>query len=67
MTQPLRHLEELLEELVAISRVSKGKQKFNIDLTPYRNNGLASHAERGFLFIVLPLLFFQGSEFNMTP
>ncbi|KAI4354651.1 hypothetical protein L6164_003498 [Bauhinia variegata] len=33
---PLRHLEELLEELVAISRVSKGKQRFNIDLTPFR-------------------------------
>ncbi|KAJ1443637.1 DAHP synthetase I/KDSA [Sesbania bispinosa] len=33
---PLRHLEELLEELVAISRVSKGKQQFNIDLTPFR-------------------------------
>lgn len=31
---PLRHLEELLEELVAIARVSKGKQCFNIDLTP---------------------------------
>ncbi|XP_062111847.1 2-dehydro-3-deoxyphosphooctonate aldolase isoform X2 [Humulus lupulus] len=34
---PLRHLEELLEELVAIARVSKGKQPFNIDLTPYRD------------------------------
>ena len=33
---PLRHLEELLEELVAIARVSKGKKKFNIDLTPFR-------------------------------
>ncbi|XP_027353307.1 2-dehydro-3-deoxyphosphooctonate aldolase isoform X2 [Abrus precatorius] len=33
---PLRHLEELLEELVAIARVSKGKQRFNIDLTPFR-------------------------------
>ncbi|XP_022749446.1 2-dehydro-3-deoxyphosphooctonate aldolase-like [Durio zibethinus] len=32
---PLRHLEELLEELIAIARVSKGKQHFNIDLTPY--------------------------------
>lgn len=32
---PLRHLEELLEELMAIARVSKGKQRFNIDLTPY--------------------------------
>ncbi|XP_038893693.1 2-dehydro-3-deoxyphosphooctonate aldolase [Benincasa hispida] len=34
---PLRHLEELLEELVAIARVSKGKQRFNIDLTPFRD------------------------------
>ncbi|KAI5428252.1 hypothetical protein KIW84_033306 [Lathyrus oleraceus] len=33
---PLRHLEELLEELIAISRVSKGKKPFNIDLTPFR-------------------------------
>lgn len=32
---PLRHLEELLEELVAIARASKGKQRFNIDLTPF--------------------------------
>ena len=32
---PLRHLEELLEELIAIARVSKGKKRFNIDLTPY--------------------------------
>ncbi|GAA0160914.1 aldolase [Lithospermum erythrorhizon] len=32
---PLRHLEELLEELLAIARVSKGKQHFNIDLTPF--------------------------------
>ncbi|XWS10562.1 hypothetical protein CRYUN_Cryun38cG0006300 [Craigia yunnanensis] len=32
---PLRHVEELLEELMAIARVSKGKQRFNIDLTPY--------------------------------
>ncbi|XP_038992880.1 2-dehydro-3-deoxyphosphooctonate aldolase 1-like [Hibiscus syriacus] len=32
---PLRHLEELLEELIAIARVSKGKQRFDIDLTPY--------------------------------
>lgn len=32
---PLRHLEELLEELVAIARVSKGKQNFLIDLTPF--------------------------------
>ncbi|XP_035541177.1 2-dehydro-3-deoxyphosphooctonate aldolase-like isoform X1 [Juglans regia] len=34
---PLRHLEELLEELVAIARVSKGKQHLNIDLTPFRD------------------------------
>lgn len=33
---PLRHLEELLEELIAIARVSKGKQPFKIDLTPFR-------------------------------
>ncbi|CAN6465474.1 unnamed protein product [Victoria cruziana] len=33
---PLRHLEDLLEELIAIARVSKGKQKVKIDLTPYR-------------------------------
>ncbi|GKV06780.1 hypothetical protein SLEP1_g18624 [Rubroshorea leprosula] len=32
---PLRNLEELLEELMAIARVSKGKQRFNIDLTPF--------------------------------
>lgn len=32
---PLRHLEELLEELVAIARASKGKQQLKIDLTPY--------------------------------
>ncbi|XP_073134892.1 2-dehydro-3-deoxyphosphooctonate aldolase [Henckelia pumila] len=34
---PLRHLEELLEELLAIARVSKGKQPFQIDLTPFRS------------------------------
>ncbi|VFQ60456.1 unnamed protein product [Cuscuta campestris] len=34
---PLRHLEELLEELIAIARVSKGKSQFNIDLTPFRD------------------------------
>ncbi|KAH0852389.1 hypothetical protein HID58_094053 [Brassica napus] len=34
---PLRHLEELLEELIAIARVTKGKQRFQIDLTPYRD------------------------------
>ncbi|KAF3326616.1 2-dehydro-3-deoxyphosphooctonate aldolase [Carex littledalei] len=33
---PLRHLEELLEELIAIGRVSKGKKPFNIDLSPYQ-------------------------------
>ncbi|GAB4860939.1 hypothetical protein Ancab_036100 [Ancistrocladus abbreviatus] len=32
---PLRNLEELLVELVAISRASKGKQQFKIDLTPF--------------------------------
>ncbi|XP_055959563.1 2-dehydro-3-deoxyphosphooctonate aldolase [Mercurialis annua] len=32
---PLRHLEELLEELMAIARVSKGKRSMNIDLTPF--------------------------------
>uniref|UniRef100_A0A2P2JLC0 3-deoxy-8-phosphooctulonate synthase n=2 Tax=Rhizophora mucronata TaxID=61149 RepID=A0A2P2JLC0_RHIMU len=32
---PLRHLEELLQELVAIARVSKGKKCMNIDLTPF--------------------------------
>ncbi|KAK1267298.1 2-dehydro-3-deoxyphosphooctonate aldolase [Acorus gramineus] len=35
---PLRHLEELLEELIAIARVSKGKRQFNIDLTPFRGD-----------------------------
>ncbi|KAM1484272.1 hypothetical protein TB2_035476 [Malus domestica] len=34
---PLRQLEELLVELIAIARVSKGRQRFSIDLTPYRN------------------------------
>ncbi|XP_021839584.2 2-dehydro-3-deoxyphosphooctonate aldolase isoform X3 [Spinacia oleracea] len=34
---PLRHLEELLQELVAIAKVSKGKQQFAIDLTPFRD------------------------------
>ncbi|KAL6562422.1 hypothetical protein OROGR_003429 [Orobanche gracilis] len=33
---PLRHLEELLEELIAIATVSKGKQQFQIDLTAFR-------------------------------
>ncbi|KAL6567614.1 hypothetical protein OROGR_001282 [Orobanche gracilis] len=33
---PLRHLEELLEELISIATVSKGKQKFQIDLTAFR-------------------------------
>lgn len=32
---PLRHLEELLEELMAIAKVSKGKKRFAIDLTPF--------------------------------
>ncbi|KAM0940735.1 putative 3-deoxy-8-phosphooctulonate synthase [Dioscorea sansibarensis] len=32
---PLRHLEELLEELIAIARVSKGKKPLKIDLTPF--------------------------------
>ena len=32
---PLRHLEELLTELIAIANVTKGKQAFHIDLTPY--------------------------------
>ncbi|KAK3026826.1 hypothetical protein RJ639_040727 [Escallonia herrerae] len=34
---PLRHLEELLGELVAIARVTKGKQQFAIDLTPFHD------------------------------
>ncbi|XP_068666052.1 2-dehydro-3-deoxyphosphooctonate aldolase 1-like [Aristolochia californica] len=32
---PLRHLEELLEELIAIASVSKGKKRMKIDLTPF--------------------------------
>lgn len=32
---PLRHLEELLVELIAIGRVTKGKESFEIDLSPY--------------------------------
>ncbi|KAI4339314.1 hypothetical protein MLD38_024271 [Melastoma candidum] len=32
---PLRHLEEILDELIAIARVSKGKKQLDIDLTPY--------------------------------
>ncbi|RWR96698.1 2-dehydro-3-deoxyphosphooctonate aldolase isoform X1 [Cinnamomum micranthum f. kanehirae] len=36
---PLRHLEELLDELIAIARVSKGKRSFKIDLTPFRDHG----------------------------
>ncbi|XP_068658483.1 2-dehydro-3-deoxyphosphooctonate aldolase 1 [Aristolochia californica] len=32
---PLRHLEELLEELIAIARVTKGKKQMKIDLTPF--------------------------------
>ncbi|KAL3693119.1 hypothetical protein R1sor_006770 [Riccia sorocarpa] len=31
---PLRNLKSLLEELIAIGRVTKGKERFNIDLTP---------------------------------
>lgn len=31
---PLRNLKSLLEELIAIARVTKGKQKMHIDLTP---------------------------------
>jgi 2-dehydro-3-deoxyphosphooctonate aldolase (KDO 8-P synthase) len=31
---PLRHLRSLLEELVAIAKVTKGKEKMLIDLTP---------------------------------
>lgn len=34
---PLRHLEELLVELKEIARVTKGKQQFKIDLTPFRD------------------------------
>ncbi|MQL85891.1 hypothetical protein Taro_018431 [Colocasia esculenta] len=32
---PLRHLEELLVELISIAKVSKGKQSFKIDLSPF--------------------------------
>ncbi len=32
---PLRHLEQLLTELIAIAKVTKGKEPFHIDLTPY--------------------------------
>ena len=32
---PLRHLEELLVELIAIAKITKGKQNFQIDLSPY--------------------------------
>ncbi|KAH9314224.1 hypothetical protein KI387_022851, partial [Taxus chinensis] len=31
---PLRNLEELLQELITIAKVTKGKQNFKIDLTP---------------------------------
>ncbi|KAJ7546069.1 hypothetical protein O6H91_08G023100 [Diphasiastrum complanatum] len=31
---PLRNLKELLEELLAIAKVTKGKKPYNIDLTP---------------------------------
>jgi len=33
---PLRNLEELLEELLAIARITKGKKLFQIDLTPFQ-------------------------------
>lgn len=32
---PLRHLEELLVELIGIAKATKGKQSFQIDLSPY--------------------------------
>ncbi|CAL8470474.1 g10016 [Coccomyxa elongata] len=32
---PLRHFEELLVELMAIAKVTKGKESFQIDLSPY--------------------------------
>ncbi|KAI3935776.1 hypothetical protein MKX01_032960 [Papaver californicum] len=35
---PLCNLEELLQELVAIARVSKGKQQFKIDITSFRED-----------------------------
>ncbi|EFJ32189.1 hypothetical protein SELMODRAFT_143805 [Selaginella moellendorffii] len=35
---PLRHLKVLLEELISIARVSKGKQPFPIDLEPVRDD-----------------------------
>ncbi|XP_077253289.1 2-dehydro-3-deoxyphosphooctonate aldolase [Tasmannia lanceolata] len=38
---PLRCLEELLEELIAIARVSKGKRPMKIDLTPFHDHGEA--------------------------
>ncbi|XP_071927345.1 2-dehydro-3-deoxyphosphooctonate aldolase 1-like isoform X1 [Coffea arabica] len=34
---PLCHFEELLEELVSIAKVSKGKQQFRIDLSPFQD------------------------------
>ncbi|KAJ9183248.1 hypothetical protein P3X46_007132 [Hevea brasiliensis] len=34
---PLRHLEELLEELMAIARASRGKRRMKIDLTPFHD------------------------------
>uniref|UniRef100_A0A0E0BQF3 3-deoxy-8-phosphooctulonate synthase n=1 Tax=Oryza glumipatula TaxID=40148 RepID=A0A0E0BQF3_9ORYZ len=34
--EPLRNLEELLEELIAIARVTKGKKPLKIDLTPFK-------------------------------
>lgn len=32
---PLRHFKPLLEELVAIGKVTKGKEDMKLDLTPY--------------------------------
>ncbi len=32
---PLRHLEQLLTELIEIAKVTKGKEPFHIDLAPY--------------------------------
>ena len=33
---PLRHFEELLVELMAIAKATRGKLDFRIDLTPYK-------------------------------
>ncbi len=32
---PLRHFEQLLRELMDIAAVTRGKEEFSIDLTPY--------------------------------